>query len=417
MTTADSAATFAGPYRPFALRVANAVGAILPSRPRLTVESILAATRIDGARLDAPEDAAFVERLEALLADANRAGQLNHVGRWIVRAKLARIVANRLRVRQWVREHPATRDVALSTPLFIVGQPRTGTTLLYALLAQDPQARAPRVWEVNAPVPPPLPDGGRDDARYKRCRDDIARTMKYVPALAVAHDIGVDDPDECYPLLEASMLSPTFSLYFDIPAYWQRLKAATPGEVTQGYAFYREQLQVLLARSEGRRWVSKSPAHLCFLEGLASAFPDAHIVETHRDPLESIPSACSLTAIIRSASSDRVEPYRVGDATLDWFCEAERRSARARETLPAERFVDIAYERLIADPIGVVRDLYARCGLPLTRLAERRMSDWLATNPQHRHGVHRYSLAQFGLGEERVRAATADYRARYLSCT
>ena len=243
---------------------------------------------------------------------------LTHVGRWIVRARLANVIANRFRVREWMREHPATLNVAVDTPLFIVGQPRTGTTLLYALLAQDPQARAPRLWEVNAPVPPPLPDGGLDDPRRLRCVRDLARLRKYVPGLAIAHEVQADEPDECYPMLETSMLSPTFFLYLDIPSYWARLKSASAAEVRAAYALFRQQIQILLARSEGRRWVSKSPAHLCFLDGLIGAFPHACVVMTHREPLESIPSLCSLAAIIRSASSDhgRRAPRRRRDARL-----------------------------------------------------------------------------------------------------
>lgn len=254
-----------------------------------------------------------------------------------LRVRLGNVIANRLRARRWLREHTATADVAVQTPLFIVGQPRTGTTLLYASLAQDPQAGAPRLWEVNAPVPPPLPDGGRDDPRRKRSERELARLARYLPALTVAHEIRVDDPDECYPLLETSMLSPTFYLYLDIPSYWARLKSASADEVHAAYDFFRRQVQILLARSQGRRWVSKSPAHLCFVDGLAGAFADACIVMTHREPLESIPSPCSLAAIIRTASSDDVDPHRVGDAALDWFVESARRADRARDALPAQR--------------------------------------------------------------------------------
>src|SRR5206468_1375030 len=163
---------------------------------------------------------------------------------------------------------------------------------------------------------PPLPDGGHDDPRRVRCERELARLHKYSPGLAVAKDVHNDQPEECYPMLETSLLSPTFLLYLDIPSYWLRLKAAREDEVRATYGFFRQQIQILLARSEGRRWVSKSPAHLCFLDGLAAAFPDAGIVMTHREPLESIPSLCSLAAIIRSASSDRVDPRHIGDVTL-----------------------------------------------------------------------------------------------------
>lgn len=408
-----SAPTFSGPHRPAGLRFANAVGAALSGAglrlPRLDLRSLLRASKIDEARLDADDDAAFVERLQALLDDANGAARLNAVGRWIMHGRLSNVIANRLRVRQWLREHPRTEDVPVERPLFVVGQPRTGTTLLYLLLAQDPQARAPRLWEINAPVPPPLPDAGGDDPRYRRCERDLRRLHKYLPGLAVARDVAAGEPDECYPLLETAGFSPTFLLYLDVPGYWARLKSASAQEVAAAYALFRRQIQILLMRSEGRRWVSKSPAHLWFLDALAKTFPDAGFVATHREPVEAIPSLCSLTAIIRSASSDLVEPGHVGRVVLDWFGESQRRAQAARAGIEASRIVDVPYRHLVDAPIGVVGELYDRFRLPFTRLFERRMRDWLAAHPQHHRGVHRYTLDQFGLTPAAVDEAATRY--------
>lgn len=417
--TASGAPTFAGPHRPLSLRFANAWGRALRAvgmrSPRLDVASLARASGIDGTRLDADDDAAFVDRLQTLLDDANGPANLNYVGRWIVRERLANVIGNRMRARQWLREHPATHDVKISRPLFVVGQPRTGTTLLYLLLAQDPQARAPRLWEINAPVPPPLPDAGRDDPRYARCERELARLHKYLPGLAIAHDVRAGEPDECYPLLETSGLSPTFFLYLDIPSYWERLLSSPAAEVREAYGLYRAQLQILMMRAQGRRWVSKSPAHLCFLDALGDTFPDAGIVMTHREPAESIPSLCSLAAIIRSVGSDAVDPAHMGKVTLDWFTRSAARADAARDRMPPGRVQDVHYARLVADPVAVVRELYERFDLPYTALFERRMRDWLAAHPQHHKGVHRYSLEQFGLDRATVDRAAADYRRRYFS--
>ncbi|HTP99239.1 MAG TPA: sulfotransferase [Casimicrobiaceae bacterium] len=410
-----TAPTFSGPHRPAGVRLVNAVGAAL-SRvglrlPRLDLPSLLRASKVDGARLDADDDAAFVERVVALLDDANGAAQLNAVGRWIMHARLANRLANRLRVRQWLLDHPRTQDVPVEQPLFVVGQPRTGTTLLYLLLAQDPQARAPRLWEVNTPVPPPLPDAGRDDPRYVRCERELARLHKYLPELAVAHDFAANVPDECYPMLETAGFSPTFFLYLDVPAYWTRLKAASAAEAEAAYALFRRQIQILLVRAEGRRWVSKSPAHLWFLDALARTFPDTGIIATQREPVEAIPSLCSLTAITRSASSDYVDPAYIGRVVLDWFAESQRRTRAARAGIDPSRIADVPYRRLIDAPIGVVGELYERFRLPFTHLFERRMRDWLGANPQHRKGVHRYTLEQFGLTAAAIEEAAAGYGA------
>lgn len=410
------APTFTGPYRPLQLRAANALGSILGARsPRLDLPALVRASGVKGARLDEPADIAFVARLQALLDDANGPARLHYVGRWVLRLRLADATSNRLRLRQWLHEHPQTLAVPVEQPLFVVGPPRSGTTLLYSLLAQDPQARAPRLWEVNVPVPPPVPDGGREDPRLARSRRQLARLTRYVPQLAVAHGLDPDHPEECFPLLETSALSAAYLMYLHVPSYWERLLAATPADVRDAYATYRAQVQVLMMRGQGRRWVSKSPAHLPFLAALAEAFPGARFAVTHREPEEAIASLASLVAITRSASSDHVDLALLGRTVLAASVQAAQRAQAARDTLEPEAFADVRYPALLADPVGVVRTIYERFGLPFTRVFERRMQGWLAAHPQHAHGVHRYALAQFGLTAAGVRGAMGDYRARYFA--
>jgi len=402
-----------------ALRLANAFGAALRGLgirvPRLDLRALLRATGIEDAHFDKALDAAFIDRLQVLLDDADGAARLNHVGRYVLRTRLSTMVAARLRVRQWLAEHPRTLDVPVERPLFIVGPPRSGTSLLYDLLAQDPQVRAPRLWEADSPVPPPVPDGGRDDPRYKRCARDLARLRKYAPNLAIAHELAVDAPHECFAFLEASAFSPTFLIYLHAPAYWKRLLAASDDEAREAYALFRRQVQIFLVRAQGRRWLSKSPAHMGFLDSLAGAFPDCAIVSTRREPLESIPSLCSLTAMVRSVGSDDVRPAEIGREIFDGFVESARREEAAQAALGPGRVHDVAYARLAADPMGVVRDIYERYDFPYTQVFERRMQAWLAAHPRHAHGVHEYSLEQFGLDREEVFEATDGYRRRYLA--
>jgi energy-converting hydrogenase Eha subunit C len=236
-----------------------------------------------------------------------------------------------------------------------------------------------------------------------------------VPGLATAHAVAANEPEECYQLLETAAFSITFVLYYDIPAYWAKLMASSADDARDAYRHFRDQVAIMQSRVAGRRWLSKSPAHLLFLDTLLETFPDAAIVIPHREPLEAIPSLCSLIALARSAASDDIDSAHVGATALDWFLASSRRAEAARATLTAPRILDVTYANLLADPIGTVRAIYDRFGYPFTAEFERRMRDWLARNPQHKHGVHRYSLAQFGLDPARVRAVTEDYRRKYLS--
>lgn len=410
----DPAPTFSGPHRPFLVRAVNRVGGTLRRlgmrAPRLDLESLLAAAGPGKAEGSGPDDAAFLARFRALLEDAEGAAALHVVGRIAARKQFTSILRNRFQVRQWLAGHPETLRVPVERPLFVVGQARTGTTLLYNLLAQDPAARAPKFWEVARPVPPPDPALGDDDPRVREVERDLSSALSIIPAVLTAHAIGTREPEECFPLLETAAFSFTFLLYFDIPAYWARLRAAGPAEARDAYGEYRRQVQILMTRAGGRRWLSKAPSHLFFLGELLGAFPDGRVILTHREPLESIPSLASLIAIVRSLSSDRVDPRAIGSSTLEWYLEAARRAEEARAQASADRIVDVSYPRLVADPLGAVRAIYGRLGLPVTPAFEEGMRAWLAKNPQHKHGVHRYSLEQFGLDPEKVRAATDDYR-------
>jgi len=406
--------TFAGPHRPLLVRFLNAAGGGLRSlgmrSPRLDLESLSRASGFEPST----EDAAFLSRLHALLEDAEGPAQLNFVGRIAARRQLVTLLRNRIRARQWIAHHPETLEVPLNRPLFVVGQARTGTTLLYNLVAQDPAARAPLLWELRDPVPPPDPAERETDSRIRGMERDLASLLSIVPAVMTAHALDPREPEECYHLAECSAFSATFLLYFEIPSYWRRMMAATPEEARGAYGEFRRHIQILQYRFPGTRWVSKAPSHLFFLDALLESFPDARIVRTHRDPLESIPSLCSLIALVRGVLSDQVDPRAIGEASLEWYLEAYRRSEAARAGA-GDRLVDVAYARLLADPVGTVRTLYDRLGFPFTPAFEERMRAWLASNPQHKHGVHRYSLEQFGLDRGRVAEATREYREKHLA--
>ena len=405
--------TFSGARPPLLVRFLNGAGGWLRRRglraPRLDLESLSREAGFEPA----PGDADFLSRLGALLADAEGPARLNFVGRIAARRQFVTLLRNRALARRWIEEHPETLDVPVERPLFVVGQARTGTTLLYNLLAQDPGVRAPLLWELRRPVPPPDPATRETDPRVRAIERELRSVVSLVPAVMTAHALDPRGPEECYHLLETSAFSSTFLLYFDIPSYWNRLMAATPGETRAAYAEFRRQVQILQLRVRGARWLSKSPAHLFFLEALFDTLPGARVVLTHRDPLESIPSLCSLIAIVRGLCTDRLDPAAIGESTLGWYMQAWRRSEEARAAA-GDRVLDVAYRRLMADPLGAVRGIYERFGYPFTPAFEERMRAWLAANPQHKHGVHRYSLEQFGLDRDRVTQATEEYRRKRL---
>jgi hypothetical protein len=402
--------TFSGPHRPFAVRVANVVGAALRRHgmrfPRLDLESLLEAVDARDQSLTG-SDAAFCARLQALLDDAEHSARLNFVGRLALRSRYVNLLRNRLLARQWLSEHPETIASMVDRPLFVIGHPRTGTTLLYELLAQDPAVRSPRSWELLAPVPPTDPDGSESDDRFAMAERDARRLAWVVPHLATAHSVLPQEPEECFPLLETSALSASFMLYQEVPRYWQALKTTTTADAAQAYREFASLVRVMQIHARGRRWVSKSPAHLMFLDVLCDTLPGARLVVTHRDPLESVPSLCSLMALIRSAASDEVDLHGIGAMVVEFFVETARRLEAARARLDDDRIIDVDYRELVARPIEVVERIYSRFGYTYSAQFAQRMDAWLSDHPQHKHGVHRYGLEPFGLRPGDVLNATA----------
>ena len=392
--------TFDRPRLPAGVRALNAVGGGLRRAgwpwPRLDEASLLAAAE-RRTRLADWGDEAFRPRLSALARDADERAGLHFVGRMAIRHKLTQLLSNRLLIHASLKANSGISDVKLDRPLFVLGHARTGTTLLYNLLAQDPACRAPALWELMDPAPPHDPAAGDAEPRIRKIEKELAGLSQIAPSLRIAHTVDARGPEECYLLLEHAFFSPTFMLVMDLPTYRPLLLGADRAEAVAAYREYRRQIQLLQVHHPGKRWISKSPCHLLSLDAFLELLPEARIVQTHRDPLEALPSLCSLVGILQSAFARKTDSRRVGAQCLEWYLECERRSRDARKGADPSRFFDVEYRDLVADPIGTVRRIYDRFEHDWTPNLEQRMRSWLAKNPQHKHGVHRYGLEQFGL--------------------
>jgi Sulfotransferase family len=424
----EQTATFVGPSRPVFVRMLNAVGGLLRRcglRLTLREDRISAkASRWAGHSL---RRAGLVTRREArqlewpvgrvatpvrlLLRDIESDTELTPMGRLLARASIVAPLSTWMQVEFMRERQPEIFECPVPRPLIVIGFMRTGTTLLYSLMAQDPRARAPRLWEAMAPVPPPDPEV-RKDARIKNAERLIKSLSRAAPGIETAHFVDPHGPEEDLPLLATAFFNPWYP-WFHPRQYLEWYSALSEDEAVGAYEEHRAQLQILQWKVRGEHWLLKQAAHQFFLGALLRVYPDACLIQTHRDPSASIPSLCSLAAFHRSAVADTVALAEIGTVSLHAFVEASRRSIEARERVGADRFFDVAYERLVADPIGVVGEIYERFDLPFDDGFEDGMQGWLAENRQGRRGVHRYSLEQFGLDAETVNRETAFYRERF----
>jgi hypothetical protein len=313
---------------------------------------------------------------------------------------ILRLLVNRLLTEQAFAEHPEMAQTPIERPLYILGFPRTGTTLLHSLLACDPASRWLRLWEGLHPAP--APESLEDDPRIATTRAWVAGFEKLVPNLARAHKLDATGPEECLWLIEHTFADLIFELRAHVPSYSKWLAEHEGDE--SWYRYYRRQLQMLGWKCRGSHWVCKAPRHLPGLGGLLSVFPDARIVQTHRGAESVLPSICSLCEITQSAASDTVDKAAIGAHWHQRLLEIERRSTEVRAAADPEQFLDVQYADLVGDPIGTVRLIYEHHGLDYSTEFENGMNQWLADNRQHKHGAHRYSLEEYGLDAKTVRA-------------
>jgi hypothetical protein len=378
---------------------------------RLTSRSVLGAAR-RRTGLDDFGDPAFQEPLDRLLRSLEAEARLNLVGRVAAREDLIGMLINRLRMERDRRRHPGIAAEAIRRPLFIAGLPRSGSTFLHGLLAQDPANRVPLHWEVRRPSPPPQRATHASDPRIVRAARDIRWFFRVAPEFRRIHPVGAQLPEECVVVLSHSFLSFQFSSMWFVPSYQSWLERQ---DLRPAYRYHRQFLQQLQWRCPGERWILKAPPHLPGLRALFATYPDANMIVTHRDPLEVVPSVASLHVVLRRTFSDFVDPHAVGAEVTRMLADDVRRGFEMRDDgcAPPERFVDVRYADLMEDPLAVVRRIYRHFALPLSADTETRMRQFAATSPKDAHGPHVYSLAQFGLDAEVERRRYREYWERW----
>ena len=404
------------PFRPLPIRAMNALGrglARMGARPiSLELPSLAReATRASGGLEDfgAPSyRPGLLRLLESLETDA----RLNLFGRYFARRQLIELLTQRLVLTDYRKRHPELAQEEIRRPLFILGLPRTGTTLLYGLLAEDPAHRPPLSWEVDDPCPPASSASYHTDPRIARTEKRFEQVRRLAPGFQAIHPVGSLLPQECIVITAPEFMSLRFEMCFDVAGYQEWL---VDQDLTPSYRFHRRFLQHMQSRHRALRWVLKSPGHLGPIDALFEVYPDALVVQTHRDPIRVVPSVASLEYTMRMVSSDEVDPIRLGRQQLrQWSRLLEQgMDARARHPEREARIVDLQLRDVVRDPIACVRLVYERFELPLRPEALERMRAYLARHPHDEFGVHRYGLEPFGLGEEEVSRAFKGYRERF----
>ena len=341
-----------------------------------------------------------------------RDARLTPFGRFFAKRQLMELLTQRLQLVDARKRIPAISQQRIARPLVVMGLPRTGTTLLYGLLASDPAHRAPLSWEIDDPCPPPRANTYASDKRIRRTERRFEQLRQLAPGFQAIHPIGALLPQECIVLTASAFRSIRFEMCFDVASYQQWLRTA---DMAPAYAWHRRFLEHLQSHHALERWVVKSPGHLGPVDALLGEYPDAMVVQTHRDPLKVVPSVSSLEYTMRCVASDDVDPVALGQQQLEQWSGFLREGLEARARMPqhANQFLDLHFHEIVADPVGCVARIYDHFGLELSAEAEVRMRDYLAGNPRDAHGTHEYTLDMFGLRRDAVWDAFREYNERF----
>lgn len=401
--------SFASHMLPLPVRLTNWVGhglSRLGIQSELSSGSILASAQ-HRLRSTNGIDEPFREALAVLAQSLETEAQLSPFGRMLSRGYLQSIVEKRIALANRVAREASIVDRPIERPLFVVGLPRTGTTLLHNLLSCDPESRALRTWELTFSPRQinsrrPLPDHpGWILSRL------LGWANEGLPGLKQVHPIAAENYEECTLLLMNSLISLGFLLLAPLPGYARWYYECDEARRLSTYRLHKLQLQILAGDAATGHWVLKAPVHLDGLAELLTVYPDAQVVLTERDPATAVASTCSLFAVVRSAMLESIDRRKLGPEVGDLLGQAVERAAGVRQRF-ANRIFTVSYEDLTARPLETLGELYQRMNRSCPSAMIDGMKRWLQNNPRHKHGVHRYDGDEFGFDAEAWRRRFGD---------
>jgi len=358
----------------------------------LDEESLLHCAR-QNTGLDDFGDDDWQEPFRILLSDLEETADLNLFGRVMTRSDLLVHLEGRLRIIDWCKRHPAVEEEVVEAPVFIIGLPRSGTTIMQEILGADPDARTVKMWEAKFPIPPPAPGDATPDPRIEKAQGLVGLQNQITPEWATQHPVGAELPVECIEWTYASFVSYAFSASFHVPHYTQYVAA---NDHASAFAWHKRVLQVLQSTGRPHHWLLKGPTHLPVLPALFDTYPDAKLALMLRDPVKSAASVVDTSGVLFYMRSDNTtrakgfgrsidgkESYRTLQDMIDWMEDG---------TLPKGQIHAIDYPSFFAAPETALEELYRALGFSLSPRSKQPMLDYIASKPKDQHGRHEYEL-------------------------
>ena len=362
--------------------------------------------------LDQFDSDSYREGLDVFIKDFNNGiakGLYNEAGIQRVGGDCRHYLGNRLRVTNYLKYEPGLLDRPIERPVFVMGIPRTGTTLLSNLLAADPARRSPLEWEIEEPVPPATTETLKTDTRCLARLERERQMLEAHPEMGKIYRSSAVYPHECVWYLAHDFKTLMIESKGILPEYKDYIFSA---DMTSAYAYHRKFLQALQHHAPGV-WNLKMPSHALHLEYLIKEYPDARLIWTHRDPFTATGSFCSIISMSHQMLMGRIDADWLGE-NYPWQArEHAERIMDFRDKYGEDRVIDVHYADMTNDPLGTMKKLYADLGDEWTPEAEAGIQGWLDDNPQNKFGKHEYKLAQYGLTKEQLEPMFERYLSRY----
>ncbi len=350
----------------------------------------------------------YLEALEVLMDSYARDEKLTPFGNKAKRAEIRSALVARLFTEQAFKDYPASADVAITRPIFVTGLPRTGTTALHRLLCADPAHQGLELWLAEMPQPRPPRETWADNPIYAHMASNFERFHAENPDFAGVHYMTADTVEECWQLLRQELMSIAYESLAYLPTYSQWLQRK---DWTSAYARHRRTLQLIGMNDADKRWILKNPSHLFALDALLEVYPDAIVIQTHRDPRQLIASTSSLSAQATVGQSELFVGEVIGRSQLELWARGAESFAQARSRHDPSHFMDIEFAEFNLDPVGVALRVYEHFDIPLSDAAvEAIHAEGDDSRSDARRPTHRYALADFGLTEADIDARFAGYR-------
>lgn len=378
----------------------------------MDVEALLT-TACERTGLDDFGEDSFREGLERLVHSLRTEATLSDLGEAVLPEMLLKHLTSRLQIEDWYRRHPEIENEEVVAPLIGLGLPRTGSTALSNLLGEDPGARSLLRWESGQPCPPPSTVEG-PDPRIAQAVAEHEMQEQFSPRMAQLVPVGPTSPMECQDLMALDFRAHFFQAFAHVPSYSAWLKDA---DLTSTYRYEKRALKLLQWGQPTRPWRLKCPSHLLWLGALDTVFPDARFVMTHRDPTDVMVSVADVYQEVGKQFSTDLDLPHLGRINVDDWSRGMANLLAFRDAGNDDRFFDIDFRSMQADPLGEVRALYDWLGEPVTPDFEAGMARWWAEHAEHREENIHPDPEVFGLDLDEVRDRFATYTARMRAWT